>query len=139
MSDRIIGTVIRLKDAGFGFLACESGNIFFHCSDLPPGIRHEDSMGRRFDFALETEDGKLRARDLYEFTGGETMTGVVGSIRADRDFAFIRHRDGEIFFHRTDVRGDFQTLAGKRVSFEIQPTARGPRAVCVEAIECAEQ
>ena len=134
MSNRVIGTVIRVKDAGYGFLMCPAGNVFFHADDLPPEIPFEDSFGRRFDFALESNDGKLRARDMYEHVG-ETFSGVIGPIREGRDFAFIQPDAGgtATFVHRFEVQGDF--VEGKRVSYQVQETPRGTKAVCVKVLE----
>ncbi len=64
-------------------------------------------------------------------------TGTVKKIVSDRGFGFITAEDGkEYFFHRSAVEQslDFDRLAGgERVSFEVEPSARGPRAVNVRA------
>ena len=58
--------------------------------------------------------------------------GTIKKIVADRGFGFISGEDGkEYFFHRTglDTSVNFDSLAGgERVSFEIEPSQKGPRA-----------
>ena len=48
----------------------------------------------------------------------------------DRGFGFIRDQTGlEWFFHRTSVAGSFDQLNdGQRVSFDEEPSEKGPRA-----------
>jgi CspA family cold shock protein len=64
-------------------------------------------------------------------------TGTVKKLVADRGFGFITAEDGkDYFFHRDSVDPslDFDRLAGgERVTFDVEPSARGPRAVRVQA------
>jgi CspA family cold shock protein len=65
--------------------------------------------------------------------GGFSMpTGTIKKLVSDRGFGFIAAEDGkEYFFHRTglDSSVNFDSLAGgERVSFEIEPSQKGPRA-----------
>jgi cold shock protein len=55
--------------------------------------------------------------------------GTIKKIVPDRGFGFIAADDGkEYFFHRSGVQ-DFDTLmGGEKVSFEIEPSPKGPRA-----------
>jgi cold shock protein len=59
-------------------------------------------------------------------------TGTIKKLVSDRGFGFIAAEDGrEYFFHRTglDPAVNFDSLAGgERVSFEIEPSQKGPRA-----------
>ena len=59
-------------------------------------------------------------------------TGTIKKLVSDRGFGFIAAEDGrEYFFHRTglDSAVNFDSLAGgERVSFEIEPSQKGPRA-----------
>ena len=58
-------------------------------------------------------------------------SGVIKRLVRDRGFGFIRDDNGqEWFFHRSDVQdGSFDGLnEGERVSFEEEPSAKGPRA-----------
>jgi CspA family cold shock protein len=59
-------------------------------------------------------------------------TGTIKKLVSDRGFGFIAAEDGrEYFFHRTglDTSVNFDSLAGgERVSFEIEPSQKGPRA-----------
>jgi CspA family cold shock protein len=59
-------------------------------------------------------------------------TGTIKKLVSDRGFGFIAAEDGrEYFFHRTglDSNINFDSLAGgERVSFEIEPSQKGPRA-----------
>jgi CspA family cold shock protein len=57
--------------------------------------------------------------------------GTIKRLVRDRGFGFIRDDNGqEWFFHRSAVRdGVFDQLnEGQRVSFEEEPSAKGPRA-----------
>ena len=57
--------------------------------------------------------------------------GSIKRLVRDRGFGFIRDDNGlEWFFHRTAVTdGTFDQLnEGQRVSFEEEPSAKGPRA-----------
>ena len=64
-------------------------------------------------------------------------TGTIKKVVAERGFGFISAEDGkEYFFHRSGLQAplDFDRLAGgERVSFEVQNSPRGPRAVQVTA------
>jgi CspA family cold shock protein len=72
-------------------------------------------------------------RDIY-FREEELQmpTGTIKKLVSDRGFGFIAAEDGrEYFFHRTglDSSVNFDSLAGgERVSFEIEPSQKGPRA-----------
>jgi cold shock protein len=63
---------------------------------------------------------------------GEMPTGTIKKLVSDRGFGFIAAEDGrEYFFHRTglDSAVNFDSLAGgERVTFEIEPSQKGPRA-----------
>jgi CspA family cold shock protein len=72
-------------------------------------------------------------RDIVFETGSREMpTGTIKKLVSDRGFGFIAAEDGrEYFFHRTglDSAVNFDSLAGgERVSFEIEPSQKGPRA-----------
>jgi len=62
-------------------------------------------------------------------------TGTIKKVVSDRGFGFIAGEDGkEYFFHRGGVLAplDFDRLAGgEHVSFEIEQSPKGPRAVQV--------
>ena len=63
--------------------------------------------------------------------GRDAMTGgTIKRIVRDRGFGFIRDDGGqEWFFHRSAVQGSFDELnEGQRVTFEEEPSAKGPRA-----------
>ena len=64
-------------------------------------------------------------------------TGTVKKVVADRGFGFITAEDGkDYFFHRGGLQPslDFDRLmGGERVSFEIESSPKGPRAVRVSA------
>ncbi len=66
------------------------------------------------------------------------MTGIIKKIVADKGFGFITI-DGEakdVFFHSSGVQGtSFAMLkAGDKVSFEVEDSEKGPRAVNVMVI-----
>jgi CspA family cold shock protein len=56
--------------------------------------------------------------------------GTIKRLVRDRGFGFIRDDRGqEWFFHRSSVQGSFDQLnEGQRVSFDEEPSAKGPRA-----------
>jgi CspA family cold shock protein len=64
-------------------------------------------------------------------------TGTMKKIISDRGFGFITGEDGkDYFFHRDglDRSLEFDRLVGgEKVSFEIESSPRGPRAVNVRA------
>lgn len=64
-------------------------------------------------------------------------TGTIKKVVSDRGFGFIAAEDGkEYFFHRSGVEAplDFDRLSGgEKVSFEVESSPKGPRAVRVSA------
>src|SRR5687767_3123069 len=69
-----------------------------------------------------------RARDPRET---RMPSGTIKRLVRDRGFGFIRDEGGqEWFFHRSSVEaGSFDQLnEGERVSFDEEPSAKGPRA-----------
>lgn len=64
-------------------------------------------------------------------------TGTIKKVVSDRGFGFILAEDGkEYFFHRDGLQSslDFDRLnGGERVSFEVEASAKGPRATQVNA------
>jgi CspA family cold shock protein len=62
-------------------------------------------------------------------------SGSIKRLVRDRGFGFIRDDNGqEWFFHRSAVEGSFDSLnEGQRVSFEEEPSPKGPRAGNVRA------
>ena len=70
--------------------------------------------------------------------GSHTLTtGTVKKVISERGFGFISAPDGkEYFFHKDGLTSslDFDRLVGgERVSFEVQSSPRGDRAVKVQA------
>ena len=63
--------------------------------------------------------------------------GTIKRLVRDRGFGFIRDDGGqEWFFHRSSVQGSFDELnEGQRVSFDEEPSAKGPRAGNVRSDE----
>ena len=59
--------------------------------------------------------------------------GMIKRLVRDRGFGFIRDDGGkEWFFHRSGVDGNFDQLdEGQRISFEEEPSTKGPRAANV--------
>ena len=62
-------------------------------------------------------------------------TGTIKRLVRERGFGFIRDEGGqEWFFHRSSVPDSFEQLnEGQRVSFEEEPSQKGPRAGNVRA------
>ena len=61
----------------------------------------------------------------------DVANGTIKRLVRDRGFGFIRDDGGqEWFFHRSSVKvGNFDQLnEGQRVSFDEEPSAKGPRA-----------
>jgi cold shock protein len=59
--------------------------------------------------------------------------GTIKKIVPDRGFGFIAADDGkEYFFHRSGVQDFDALMGGEKVSFEIEPSPKGPRANRVE-------
>ena len=65
-------------------------------------------------------------------------TGTVKKVISERGFGFITAEDGkDYFFHRGELDStlDFDRLSGgERVSFEVQASPKGPRAVQVRSV-----
>jgi cold shock protein len=63
--------------------------------------------------------------------------GTIKKIVAERGFGFITADDGrDYFFHRSEVQPslDFDRLVGgEHVTFEVEQSAKGPRAAQVQA------
>jgi CspA family cold shock protein len=78
---------------------------------------------------MELEEGKPVLRPTRP--EDSMPSGTIKRLVRDRGFGFIRDDNGqEWFFHRSSVRdGTFDQLnEGQRVSFEEEPSAKGPRA-----------
>ncbi len=55
--------------------------------------------------------------------------GTIKKIVPDRGFGFIASDDGkEYFFHRSAVDNFDALQGGEKVTFEIEPSPKGPRA-----------
>ena len=66
----------------------------------------------------------------------DVANGTIKRLVRDRGFGFIRDDGGqEWFFHRSSVKaGAFEELnEGQRVSFDEEPSAKGPRAGNIRA------
>ncbi|MCG8430975.1 MAG: cold shock domain-containing protein [Candidatus Omnitrophica bacterium] len=65
-------------------------------------------------------------------------TGTIKKLVRDRGFGFISDTDGrEVFFHQSSIIGSsFDALTGdEKVQFEIENSAKGPRAVNVSIVQ----
>ena len=90
-------------------------------------------LGRKLAETFERRTGtKIDIRDLGTYAPKETRmpSGTIKRLVRDRGFGFIRDDGGqEWFFHRSSVEGSFEQLnEGQRVSFDEEPSAKGPRA-----------
>ena len=67
------------------------------------------------------------------------VNGTIKKLVSERGFGFIAADDGrEYFFHRSGTEGDFDSLAGgEKVTFEIEPSPKGPRANRVRVASAA--
>lgn len=63
------------------------------------------------------------------------MNGTIKSLIAEKNFGFITPEDGskDVFFHATSLQGvEFGQLnSGDAVTFEVEQSEKGPRAVNV--------
>ncbi len=87
-------------------------------------------MGVLVEQNLNRCEASLRGTSL-DPEGDSMANGTIKRLVRDRGFGFIRDDNGqEWFFHRSAVRdGSFDQLnEGQRVSFEEEPSAKGPRA-----------
>jgi len=58
--------------------------------------------------------------------------GTIKKLVSDRGFGFIAAEDGkEYFFHRDGVENFDSLNGGEKVTFEIEPSPKGPRAKLV--------
>jgi tetratricopeptide (TPR) repeat protein len=68
------------------------------------------------------------------FAGHE---GVIQSYNEKRGFGFIKgESEARVFFHVSAFTGRTKPSEGLRVSFELEPSPKGPRAVRVRMAEC---
>ena len=68
-------------------------------------------------------------------------TGKIKKLVRDRGFGFIDDTDGrEVFFHQSSLVGvGFDSLVGEEeVSFEVEKSAKGPRAINVSLVNKPE-
>ncbi|MFH1442319.1 MAG: cold shock domain-containing protein [Candidatus Omnitrophota bacterium] len=68
-------------------------------------------------------------------------TGKIKKLVGDRGFGFISDTDGrDVFFHQNSlVEVEFSSLKeSQEVEFEIEKTAKGPRAIDVRVSQKAE-
>ncbi len=73
--------------------------------------------------------------DQLDREGDSMPKGTIKRLVRDRGFGFIRDDGGqEWFFHRSAVRDSTfdQLNEGQRVSFEEEPSTKGPRAADVK-------
>ena len=87
-------------------------------------LLHMYPVERNLDWSLQGCQGTVRG-------GTDVANGTIKRLVRDRGFGFIRDDGGqEWFFHRTSVtEGAFEQLnEGQRVSFDEEPSAKGPRA-----------
>jgi CspA family cold shock protein len=80
---------------------------------------------------LQPLAGAPRVRATRSAEVNDVANGTIKRLVRDRGFGFIRDDGGqEWFFHRSSVKaGTFEQLnEGQRVSFDEEPSAKGPRA-----------
>jgi cold shock protein len=96
-------------------------------------VAQSPDLGRRSPrSSILLERARAFARISFEKRSWAMPSGTIKKLVSDRGFGFIAAEDGrEYFFHRTglDSSVNFDSLAGgERVSFEIEPSQKGPRA-----------
>jgi len=61
------------------------------------------------------------------------QNGTIKKLVSDRGFGFIAGEDGtEYFFHRSGTADFDRLVGGEKVTFEIEPSPKGPRAARVQ-------
>ena len=83
---------------------------------------------------IRLKGGPLRSSDPTEVL--HVANGTIKRLVRDRGFGFIRDDGGqEWFFHRSSVEAEgFEQLnEGQRVSFDEEPSQKGPRAGNIRA------
>ena len=76
----------------------------------------------------------LRNLSIYERRYSSMTTGTVKWFNESKGFGFIAREDGDdVFVHHTSIAGSgFKTLSeGQAVTFDVEKTAKGLRAVNV--------
>lgn len=68
--------------------------------------------------------------DVREKEDQQMVNGTIKKLVSERGFGFITAEDGkDYFFHRSGVVDNFDGLVGgEKVSFDIEPSPKGPRA-----------
>src|SRR5881394_1450372 len=92
------------------------------------------ALTRRLQFLEQAR--QLSRPSVREIRRWKMPTGTIKKLVADRGFGFIAAEDGkEFFFHRSGTEGNFDSLqGGEKVTFEIEPSPKGPRARAVRTI-----
>lgn len=87
--------------------------------------RSRGGRGRRGS----VRDAEKSRRPKATGKAGELGEGVVRSLNMARGFGFIETRSGDLFFHKSGVKGDFDTLSvGSQVSFTFGEGDQGSKA-----------
>ena len=85
----------------------------------------------RTPLGIDIDSNSLRVEQQRPAEVVDVANGMIKRLVRDRGFGFIRDDGGqEWFFHRSSVKaGSFDGLnEGQRVSFDEEPSAKGPRA-----------
>jgi cold shock protein len=82
-------------------------------------------------------NGPCVCRLVREDEANQVTTGTIKKVVSDRGFGFITAEDGkDYFFHRDGLEAPLsfeQLRGGEKVSFDVEASPRGPRAVRVTA------
>jgi cold shock protein len=93
------------------------------------------SGSRRGRVSVGSSTGADGSTDFEEPGVIQMAEGTIKKIVADRGFGFISADDGkEYFFHRSAIANFDALRGGERVSFEMEPSPKGPRAGRVRVI-----
>lgn len=112
-----------------------TGYVRRFCRQVGASLSLQATPLRLVAYSLVATLGYARGA-FWEDTG--MPTGTIARLLIDKGFGFIRDEGGiEHFFHRSAVRGAvFELLReGQRVDFQIEESAKGPRAGDVRLIE----
>jgi len=103
-------------------------------SESPGGSSSRKSGPRRSRSGGQMRGDRMERRPRAQGTPGDRGEGVIRAIDVKRGFGFIETPAGDIFFHRTSVKGDFESLGvGAHVTFVFGIGDRGSKAEDVAA------
>ena len=127
------GKVVRFDEAkAYGFIRDEAGgDVFVHHSDVIGGAQLR--MGDEVTFEVVPQTGSKGPRAVRVHV--PEVPRIIGTVKwfdPQKRFGYIARADGQdIFVHQSDLEGTDILKPGQAVTFESQPSPKGPKAVHV--------